>query len=230
VSSARLFHRHIVNSNLHIEQVLRIYLVADPDHSRGGIVETVADALAGGVTMVQLRAKNLTDREHVALARSMGSLCRDRNVPFIVNDRVDIALAVEADGVHLGVDDLPLPDARRLLGVGAIIGYSPDSDETAQDAEKLGANYLGIGPVFTTATKQDAGEPIGPGGMARRAGLSGLPAIGIGGITARNAAVVIAAGAVGVAVAGAILHDQHPRHAARQLSASVNAAFEVRNG
>lgn len=209
----------------HLEHALRVYLVADPDHSAHGILQDIAAALAGGVTMVQLRAKHLPDRTCLALAREIGECCRARAVPFLVNDRVDVALAAGVDGVHLGVDDLPLVDARRLLGPNAFIGFSPETDDQAATARGFGASYLGVGPVFATASKSDAGAPIGPAAVGRRAALSGLPTIGIGGITATNAAEVIAAGAAGVAVVGAILRSNDPAAAAQQLRAAVNGGM-----
>jgi thiamine-phosphate diphosphorylase len=186
------------------------------------LVADVVAALAGGVTAVQLRAKQLSDRETLALARAMIELCRHHHALFLLNDRVDLALAAGADGVHLGVDDLPLPDARRLLPPAPVIGYSPDTDDQAAGAAEAGAGYLGIGPCFATTTKLDAGAAIGPAGFAHRARLSGLPCIGIGGITAQNAPQVIEAGAVGVAVTGAILRAPDPGQAARELATVVS--------
>ncbi|MGH2557776.1 MAG: thiamine phosphate synthase [Thermomicrobiales bacterium] len=211
-------------------QALQVYLVADSDHARHRIVDATAAALSGGVSMVQLRAKQLSDRDCFALAETMCRLCRDRAVPFLVNDRVDIALAVGADGVHLGVDDLPLEDARRLLGPNAIIGFSPETDDQTIEASRRGTNYLGIGPVYGTATKSDAGSPIGADAVGRRATLSGLPVIGIGGITPENAAEVISAGAAGVAVVSAILGQNDPAFAARRLGAAVREAHARRDG
>jgi thiamine-phosphate diphosphorylase len=201
---------------------LAVYLVADPDQTERDLVADVVAALAGGVTAFQLREKRLSDRETLALAHAMIEPCRRHGALFLLNDRVDLALAADADGVHLGVDDLPLSDARRLLPPGAVIGYSPDTDEQAADAGHAGANYLGIGPCFATTTKLDAGAAIGPEGFARRARLSGVPCIGIGGITAGNARKVIEAGAVGVAVTGAILRASDPEQAARALVNAVH--------
>ncbi|HKG24942.1 MAG TPA: thiamine phosphate synthase [Thermomicrobiales bacterium] len=208
-------------SPIELRSRLAVYLVADPDQTHRNLIEDVERALAGGTTSVQLRAKRLTDREALNLARALAARCDAAGALFIVNDRIDLALAAGADGVHLGVDDLPLRDARRLGGDGFIIGYSPETDEQTAQARLDGADYLGVGPVFGTASKHDAGAAIGLETIRRRAGLAGIPIIGIGGITPDNAADVIAAGAVGVAVVGAILRAEDPYVAARALSAAV---------
>ena len=196
---------------------LRLYLVADPDHTRGDLVTMVKSALEGGVTAVQLRCKSRADRNVVELARRIRGLTRDRGTLFLVNDRVDLALACAADGVHLGVDDLPIEDARRLGGPDFVIGYSPETDLQAQLAGSHGADYLGVGPVFGTATKSDAGAAICLETITRRAGLAGIPVIGIGGITAANARSVADAGAVGVAVVSAISMQDDPKAATAAL-------------
>lgn len=197
---------------------LRLYLVADPHGSRGDFLTAVEAALRGGVTMVQLRAKSLSDRDLLQQAIELRALCATHNAVFIVNDRVDIALASGADGIHLGVDDLPLDAARELGGPDFIIGYSPETDEQIRSAASRGASYLGIGPVFGTTSKHDAGDALGTDEFRRRIQLSNLPSVGIGGITAENAGAVINTGAVGVAVISAILASHDPEEAALQLS------------
>lgn len=197
---------------------LRLYLVADPDIARSNFMPSVAAALRGGVTMVQLRGKSLTDRELLHYAREIRALCSLHRAVFIVNDRADIAIASGADGVHLGVDDLPLEAARKLGGPGFIIGYSPETDDQIASAAARGATYLGVGPVFGTTSKSDAGVALGLDEFGRRIQLAALPSIGIGGISVDNAQSVINAGAVGVAVISAILGSEDPETAARQLS------------
>jgi thiamine-phosphate pyrophosphorylase len=204
---------------------LRLYLVADPDLSVRPLEETVAAALDGGVTAVQLRAKSLTDREHVALARRIRSLCQRAGVLFFVNDRVDIALAAHADGVHLGADDLSIEDARIILGNTMMIGYSPDTDDQAASARKRGADYLGVGPVFGTASKSDAGIAIGLETLRRRVAAAGVPVIGIGGITPDNALSVARAGAAGVAVVSAIVRASDPRAASMELRKAIDSTY-----
>jgi thiamine-phosphate pyrophosphorylase len=207
---------------------LAVYLVADPAQTNRSLVEDVAGALVGGVTSVQLRAKDLTDREALSLAREIRDLCSRAGALFFVNDRIDIALAARADGVHLGVDDLPIEDARRLAGPGMIVGYSPETDQQARAAAARGANYLGVGPIYGTASKHDAGVAIGTDTLRRRAAIAGIPVIGIGGITARNAAEVIQAGAVGVAVVRAILRAEDPRLAASRITEAVDTSLVSR--
>lgn len=197
--------------------LLRLYLVADPDHVNGDLVPVVEDALSGGVTMVQLRAKSLSDRERLALALKLEDSCARHGVPFIVNDRLDIALASNADGVHLGVNDLPVEAARQLANPDFIIGYSPDTEPQIATAQSAGADYLGIGPVFGTGTKADAGSALGIDEFAQRCKMSPVPVVGIGGINATNAGRVFEAGASGIAVVSAILRSPHPHAAARDL-------------
>lgn len=196
---------------------LTLYLVADPKHVSGNFRAAVSAAIAGGVTMVQLRAKSHTDREHFALAISLRHLCASENVTFLINDRLDIALASGADGVHLGVDDLPIGPVRDLAGPNFIVGFSPDTDDQIESAMADGYDYLGIGPVFGTATKGDAGAALGIAEFTRRCTLSPVPVAGIGGIDLWNAADVIHAGAHGVAVVSAILRQPDPETAARAI-------------
>jgi thiamine-phosphate pyrophosphorylase len=204
-----------------LERYLAVYLVADPGQTTRDLVADVEAALAGGVTCVQLRAKRVTDRESLDLARAVADCCREAGALFIVNDRLDIALAAGAGGVHLGVDDLPVRDARRLAGSAFIIGYSPETDQQTTAARAEGADYLGVGPVFSTRSKNDAGDAIGLETIRRRAALAGIPIVGIGGVTVATAAAVIEAGAIGVAVVGAILRSDDPHLAAQALSTAV---------
>lgn len=207
-----------------IPEQLRLYLVADPDHVSGEPTIAVRKALAGGVSAVQLRSKGMTDREVLALAREIRAACHDAGAIFIVNDRLDIALASGADGVHLGVDDLPIEDARRLAGPEFIIGYSPETDEQIRTAGDRGASYLGVGPVYGTATKADAGKALGIDEFARRCAISPVPTVGIGGITVANAAETMRAGAAGIAVVSAILGSSDPQGAAQALYRQVTTS------
>ena len=213
-----------------LETALRVYLVADPDQTTGDFMDSVTAALSGGVTMVQLRAKTRTDRQIVELGRALLPHCRRHAVAFLINDRVDLALAIGADGVHLGVDDLSLTDARRLLTPEFGLGFSPETDQQAAEAKALGGSYLGVGPVFGTTSKADAGTAIGLDLLSHRAAVSGLPTIGIGGVTPGNAASVIAAGACGVSVIGAILRSGDPRGEARALRTAVDGALGEQHG
>lgn len=191
----------------------RLYLIV----SASTAPERVEAALEGGVTVLQLREKELPLGRTLEAGRLLRRLTRERGVPFIVNDRVDLAQVLEADGVHLGQDDLPVPAARRLLGQGAIIGLSAGTPQEARAGERQGASYLGVGSVFPTPSKPEAGQPIGPEGLRRVAGATSLPVVGIGGITAERAGEVVDAGARGVAVISAILAASDTREAAHRL-------------
>jgi len=210
---------------------LRLYLVADPEfNGQRPLLEKVAAALQGGVTAVQLRAKRATPREILSLGEEVRRVARGMNAAFLVNDRPDLALALEADGVHVGPDDLPSPEARRLLPRPAILGVSASSVREAKEAEESGADYLGVGPVFTTMTKPDAGEPLGLSSFSEIASAVGIPVVGIGGITLENSASVIEAGAAGVATVSAILGAEDPEQAARALLRRVEQALVRRAG
>lgn len=198
---------------------LQLYLVADPDQCTGDFVASVTAAVKDGVTAVQLRAKSLTDREQVALGKRLRSVTHAHNVPLLINDRADIALATGADGVHLGVNDIAPADVRGFVPTGFIVGYSPDSaDDTAAEY----ADYLGIGPVYGTRSKTDAGSALGIDSFADRVASVHLPVVGIGGITEGNAMAVIEAGAEGVAVISAILRQRDPGAAARSLRDAID--------
>lgn len=204
---------------------LRLYLVIGSQDAPGGLLETIEAALLGGVTAVQLREKAATDLQILRTAEKVRDLCADHGAAFYLNDRTDIALAAAAGGVHLGVDDLPIPAARRLAGPDFSIGFSPDTDTGARSAKLEGASYLGVGPVFGTGSKADAGPAIGLSLLRRRIAVSDLPVIGIGGIDTENAASVITAGAVGIAVMSAISKASDPQLAARALRDVIDAAL-----
>ena len=205
---------------------LSLYLVTDRDLSQGRATgNIVAAAVRGGVTCVQLREKQASTREFVAEARAIKTLlaAQERHIPLIINDRLDVALAVGADGVHLGQSDMELCDARRIAGANFIIGISAESVADAMAAEAAGADYLGISPVFATATKTDTASPIGLEGIrAIRAAVS-LPLVGIGGINQDNASAVLQAGADGVAVVSAIVSAACPRSAAAALKQQIHS-------
>ncbi len=209
-------------SNLSVHD-LRIYVVLDPAIAKGrSLVDIARQAIAGGATMLQLRDKKSADRDVLAAAIALGQLCKSARIPFIVNDRVDIARASGAAGVHLGQDDLPPAVARELLEPGAIVGMSAGSLAELRAALPHNPDYLGVGPMFATRTKGDAGEPVGPAmvRMVREAAPT-VPLVGIGGITADNAAAVMAAGADGVAVVSAVVAASDVEAATRRLHALV---------
>lgn len=204
---------------------LRLYLVVGSHDTPAGLLETVEAALLGGVTAVQLREKSGTDLDTLRNAERLKELCADHDAAFFMNDRLDLALSAGADGVHLGADDLPVPAARRLAGPEFAIGFSPETDTGARSARLEGASYLGVGPVFGTSSKSDAGPAIGLSLLKRRIAVADLPVIGIGGIDASNAESVIRAGAVGIAVMSAILRASDPRTTAQQLREVVDGAL-----
>lgn len=202
-----------------------LYLVTDRPLCRDrSLLEVVTAAVSGGVTVVQLREKHCPTGEFILVARQLKRLLQGSGVPLIINDRLDVALAVEADGLHLGQQDMAITDARRLAGPGLIIGVSAESCEDALRAEGEGADYIGISPVFATTTKKDAAAPLGLEGVRRIRAAVRLPLVGIGGINAENVASVIAAGADGAAVVSAIVAAASPGDAARALKETIAAA------
>lgn len=205
-----------------------VYVITDRSAAAGrALPDLVRAAIRGGATVIQLRDKEATTRELIELGRALLDVTRPAGVPLIVNDRVDVALAIGAEGVHVGVDDMPVALARRLLGPDRLLGYSPDSPEGARQGEREGADYLGIGDVFGTPTKADAGAPIGLGALAAAAGAVSIPVVAIGGITAGNAASAVRMGAAGVAVISAVVGADDPELAARRLRDAIQAGREV---
>lgn len=198
---------------------LRLYLVTDRALCLGRPLEwVVEEAVAGGVTMVQLREKDASTREFIDLALRLRPILAQAHVPLLINDRVDIALAVDADGVHLGQSDMPYPMARRLLGPSKIIGLSVESLPDARAAAAIsGLDYLAVSPVYSTPTKTDTAPALGLPGVREIAALSPAPVVGIGGLNLATAPDVIAAGAAGVAVVSAICSAPSPRLAATTL-------------
>lgn len=194
-----------------------LYLVTDREPAPGrALARVVEQAIQGGVNFVQYREKQAGTREMLAEARELAALCRQYNVPFVVNDRVDIALAVSADGVHLGQSDMPLEVARQILGPRAVIGISASSVAEAAKAARGGADYLGASAVFATPTKTDA-PALGIRGTADICRAVPVPVVAIGGLNAANAGEVMTAGVAGIAVVSAIMASSDPREAARRL-------------
>jgi len=209
-----------------------VYLVTQESLSTEGSTRDIVEAaVAGGVDVVQLREKDRSARERYHLGRKLRAVTREVGVPLIVNDRVDLAAAVDADGVHLGDADLPVAVAREQLGPDALIGRSVSFVEDARAAAEKGADYLGVGAVYATGSKDDIDdeeEGVGPERVAAIADAVDVPVVGIGGITADNAAPVVEAGADGVAVITAITRADDPAAATRDLGAVVERAKERR--
>lgn len=195
-----------------------IYLVTDDGCLQGrALLDCVREALEGGVTLVQYRAKTASSAEMYAEAQELKALCDSFKVPLIINDHLDIAMAVGAAGVHLGQDDLPCAAARKLLGEDYIIGVSAHNPAEAKAALQSGADYLGCGAVFGTATKADV-KKLGTDGLAAICKAKGLPVVGIGGVTADNYREVRAAGADGAAIVSGILAQPDIRTTVRAIA------------
>ncbi len=199
-----------------------LYLVTDRSLSLGRTNQEVVEAaVRGGVTCVQLREKNLDTRDFIREAKILKQFLDPLHIPLIINDRVDVALAVGATGVHLGQSDMEIGDARKLLGDTSIIGISAECVEDAILAEKEGADYLGLSPVFSTPTKTDTAPPLGLEGVQKIRENVSLPLVGIGGINKDNAKEIIMAGADGIAVVSAIVSAQSPELAAKELLSRI---------
>ena len=213
---------------------LRLNAIVDPERAGGyALADLAARCVRGGATLVQLRNKHSETRALIEEARAIKQALAPFAVPFVVNDRVDVAMASGADGVHLGQDDMAVEDARRLLGANVIIGLSIKSVEEADAARLDLVDYVGSGVVYATSSKQQKDAPIGPAGLARviaalRRRVPALPVCGIAGIDASNAAEVIAAGADGVAVISALSLVPSPETAARQLRDIVDGVLAKR--
>jgi thiamine-phosphate pyrophosphorylase len=209
-----------------------VYLVTQESLSAGRSTRDVVEAaVAGGVDVVQLREKGRSARERYHLGRKLRSITRAAGVTFVVNDRVDLAQALDADGVHLGDDDLPIAVARELLGEDAIVGRSVSFVEDAREAERAGADYLGVGAIYPTDSKADIDDDeyaIGTERLADICEAVDIPVVGIGGVDADNAAEVAAAGADGVPVITAITAADDPEAATRVLGEALGAGRERR--
>jgi len=195
-----------------------LYLVTDRGMARDrSTLEIVRAAVNGGATVVQLREKDCSTREFIEQALAVKDFLKARRVPLIINDRLDVAQAVQADGVHLGQTDMPLELAKGILGDSMIIGISAESLKDAMAAEKGGADYLGVSPIYATPTKTDTAPPLGLAGLNEIRKAVRLPLVGIGGLNRENAAEVIRSGADGVAVVSAIVAADDPEAAASAL-------------
>jgi len=207
-----------------LEPLLRsgLYVITDPDLSLGRpTIELVKQALEGGAGAIQLRNKKASKRELITEGSEIKALCQAFGALFIVNDHADVAVALDADGVHLGQEDLPAEVARRILGSQKIVGCSAHTIEEALEAERAGADYLGVGTIFPTASKEKI-RLASPGRISEIKMHVKIPIVAIGGIKATNADQVLAAGADAVAVITAVVSAPNPREAAAELVALVN--------
>lgn len=209
-------------------EVLRLYLVTD--HALCGerdLLRIVHDAVRGGVTCVQLREKTKNTRDFVAQAQALKRLLAPLHIPLVINDRIDVALACEADGVHLGQSDMPVEDARRLLPQEVFIGWSVENIEHVQQAAHLPIDYLGVSPVFATPTKTDTAPAWGLTGLTQVRQQTTLPLVAIGGIHTGNAAEVLSAGADGLAIVSAIMSAPDTAQAASNFSQTLQQHFQT---
>jgi thiamine-phosphate pyrophosphorylase len=209
--------------------ILRLYLVTDQVLARGQSLADVVDAsVRGGVSCVQLREKKLDSREFLAQAVMLKKLLAPHRIPLLINDRIDIALACGAEGVHLGQSDLPIDQARRLLPPNVFIGWSVESMDDVIQSAMLPVDYLGVSPIFATPTKIDTKNAWGLNGLSRVRASTLLPLVAIGGIHAGNARDVLRAGADGLAVVSALCAADDPQAAAATLRSVCDEELKTR--
>ncbi|WP_134700515.1 thiamine phosphate synthase [Ammoniphilus sp. YIM 78166] len=202
-----------------------VYLVMDLEgHGRFSALELAKEAIEGGVRVVQIREKRMGDAEFIQLASPIQQLCQEKNAVFIINDRLSLAVEMKADGLHLGQDDLPEGNVRELIGEEMILGISASSVEEALKGIEHGADYLGVGSIYPTHSKSDAGDAVTPSLITDIRRLTELPIVGIGGIQLGFAAPVIHAGGNSVAVISAVCHAESPKQAAVALKKEIQAA------
>ena len=207
-----------------MKKIGRLHVLTDTElQSRFSHVELAKLAIKGGADILQFRQKIGATREMIEICREIKRLCEDSDVMFIVNDRVDVAIASEADGVHLGQEDFPIPLARKLLGETRIIGGSAVTLEEAQECLSEGADYIGFGPVYPTTSKNDAGPVTGIEILKEVVNAISIPIIAIGGVTVENTPEVIRAGAQGIAVISAVCCQENPEQATRDLSQALQS-------
>lgn len=208
-----------------LQQALKVYFIMGSPNCRKSPAEVLTEAIEGGITLFQFREKGegaLTGNAKYKLAKELQQICQQHQIPFIVNDDLELALQLDADGVHIGQEDEPVHIVREKIGAEKILGVSVHTMEEAVAAKQEGADYYGIGPVFPTATKKDA-KPSQGTKLIEKLRIEGftIPIVGIGGITSDNAACVIEAGADGVSVITAISHAESPLEAAKALKMEV---------
>jgi thiamine-phosphate pyrophosphorylase len=208
-----------------MKQIGKLHILTDIVlQDRFSHTELAQLAIRGGADTIQFRQKSESTREMIQVACDVKQVCEESGVTFIVNDRIDVAIASEADGVHLGQDDFPIPLARELLGKGCIIGGSAATLEEARKCLSDGADYVGFGPVYPTTSKDDAGPVSGISILKGVVESIPLPIIAIGGVSAENAAEVMKAGAHGIAVISAVCCQEDPEQATRALHKALSNA------
>jgi thiamine-phosphate pyrophosphorylase len=201
-----------------IKSALKLYLITDRRFLKGrSLNDAVEAAILGGVTIVQVREKDISSRQFYEITRSVKQVTDYYNIPLIINDRIDIAQAVDAAGVHLGQSDLHMLDARKILGHGKIIGISAGNADEAAEAERNGADYVGIGAVYPTGSKNDA-DIVGLDGLRDAVSSIAIPSVAIGGINSSNFRDILATGVNGISVISAILDKEDIRKAAESMN------------
>lgn len=206
-----------------------LYLVTDRDLALGRpVADVVSAAVSGGATCVQVREKHAGARDFLEEVRATLRALTETGVPLIVNDRVDVAMTAGADGVHVGQTDLPMAEVRRLVGDAMIVGVSVESVDDAVAAERDGADYVSVSPVYLTPTKTDTAPGLGPEGVAAVRAAVRCPVVAIGGLNRETAGEIVRAGADGIAVVSAVMSAPDPAAAARELRRIVDAARETR--
>lgn len=199
----------------------KLYLVTDEQQDVTTLIHVVREAVAGGVTMVQIREKHAGIRAFLERAQALKSVLQGSNVPLIINDRIDVALAIGADGVHLGQSDMPVEYARKLLGPDKILGLSIETNQQLIDVNQQPVDYIGLSAIFASKTKQDTTTEWGIDGLTATLRKTSLPVVAIGGINMSNIHDVAATGVHGVALVSAICHAQNPKLAAQLIHKSL---------
>ncbi|MBT32493.1 MAG: thiamine phosphate synthase [Thalassobius sp.] len=202
---------------------LHLYLVTDDRFPKNrDFLSVIEQAVKGGVTMVQLREKKASNRDFIERAFALKALLQPLKIPLIINDKLEVARVVDADGIHVGQDDLPTDIAREVLGENKIIGLSVENLEQAKKANNLPIDYIGLSPVFSTNTKDDIASPLGLDGVKELMKISKFPSVAIGGIKPENARSVLTAGANGLAVVSYIMGAEEPATAASEFTTIIN--------
>ncbi|WP_281545201.1 thiamine phosphate synthase [Grimontia sp. SpTr1] len=202
----------------------RLYLVTDDQQDLDTLKNVVSEAVAGGVTMVQVREKHGDVRAFIERVKAVKAILAGTGVPLIINDRVDVALAVDADGVHLGQSDMPAEIARDLIGPNKLLGLSIETEAQLEEADNLPVDYLGLSAIFATPTKTNIKKEWGVEGLRKAVEQSGYPIVAIGGINTSNLNEVMATRLAGVALVSAICRAESPKRAAEEILAQMNRA------
>src|SRR5690625_3620572 len=204
--------------------ILKVYFIMGSQNTAGNLLEVLTAAIRGGITCFQFRekgryAKTGTERLHLGL--SLRKICREHQIPFIVNDDIELALKLDADGIHVGQDDIPINELRQQIPPHYLIGLSTSTIEESVEAQRLNVDYIGVGPINNTATKEDALQAIGLNGLQKIREQTHLPIVAIGGITVSDVKPIVEHGADGVAVISEISQSENPEMTTRQIRENI---------